>query len=301
MGPLEVHRAVFPYRPERLRACRPAEVMANVQRVRMQPNLTASVIASAFMQACRSDNTWSAYDADAYFNISWLPGTLNGGADCSQMSRFGPPFLACPAHAVPVHSIRNNPRAGCGSGRRLYEGEGKYAQLGDGGKMVCDAGALFSDGNCLVVSVGINANTEFEEALHRAHPNCDVVGYDGTLNAAKKARARTRTPFLRLHAQNFGPAIANEYSGRAVRLLKIDCDGCEFGALPAWINSVCTDQIVVEVHKSLRQTPWTRVRNVHMLMTALDKLYRIFYLEPNPPFPWLNTEFALIRRTPCPR
>ena len=35
---------------------------------------------------------------------------------------------------------------------------------------------------------------------------------------------------------------------------------------------------------------------VHKLMMALDKLYRVFYFEPNPAFPWLNTEYSLVRR-----
>lgn len=166
---------------------------------------------------------------------------------------------------------------------------------------MCDAEALFSGRDCLVVSVGINANTEFEEALHRAHPTCHVVGYDGTLSAAKVERARARVPFLQLVAKNFGPELAADYINRTVRLLKIDCDGCEFGALPAWVSSVCTDQIVVEVHKTLRKPPWTRVRTVHELMTSLDRLYKVFYLEPNPAFPWLNTEYSLIRRVPCPQ
>jgi hypothetical protein len=36
-------------------------------------------------------------------------------------------------------------------------------------------------------------------------------------------------------------------------------------------------------------------------MLELDKLYRIFYLETNAAFPWLGTEYSLVRRTPCHR
>jgi hypothetical protein len=99
----------------------------------------------------------------------------------------------------------------------------------------------------------------------------------------------------------FGAALAANYSTTSVRLLKIDCDGCEFSALPAWVTTVCTDQIVVEVHRTLRWKPKARVRIIHALMLELDKLYRIFYLETNAAFPWLGTEYSLVRRTPCHR
>ena len=120
-------------------------------------------------------------------------------------------------------------------------------------------------------------------------------------HAAKRKRALERAPFLELHEQNFGAELASNFSGTTVRLLKIDCDGCEFDALPPWISSVCTDQIVVEVHRTLRWKPYKRVMMIHKLMLRLDAMYRLYYLEPNPVFPWLNTEYSLVRRQPCPR
>jgi len=173
--------------------------------------------------------------------------------------------------------------------------------LGDGGKTICGADVLLRGPACLVISVGINENTEFEEALLRAHPNCQVVGYDGTLNAVKRMRAHERVPALQLHEQNFDTSVAAKYRGRTVQLLKIDCDGCEFTTLPTWVEAVCTEQIVVEVHRTLYVRPYARMMKIHKLMMNMDKLYGIFYLEPNSQFPWLNTEYSMIRREPCPR
>jgi hypothetical protein len=298
----------FPYRQAKLKACStPAEISSNTPTPAVN---SAARAAQAYFHGCRHDVTWSNWDADAYFNATWLPGVHTGGADCERMTRFGPPWHPCPERAVSTHSTPFPPRARCklgvppprgGSHRRLYEGEGQFAALGDGGKTLCEAEGLLRGPGCLVVSVGINANTEFEEALHRAHPHCEIDGYDGTLSEAKAARARQRVPSLRLHAQNFGAELAANYSGRSVRLLKIDCDGCEFDAVPPWIKSVCTDQIVVEVHRTLRHKPMHRVRLIHDLMMALSPLYSVFYLEPNAQFPWLNTEYSLMRSTPCPR
>ena len=285
----------FPYNASKLHACSQHATLSRL------PSHNASAIAHQFVSSCNG-TWWSPWEADAYFNVTWQPGLQAGGADCERMTRFGPPgdFVE---RAVRVHSTKENPKRDCGSsGRRLYEGEGQYAALGDGGKTVCDAESLFRGPGCLVVSVGINANTEFEEALHREHPQCDIVGYDGTLNNATRTRARERAPFLQLRERNFGAELGKEeYRHQTVRLLKIDCDGCEYSALLPWVDSVCTEQIVVEIHRTLKHTPRKRVMAVHKLMMALDKLYRVFYFEPNPAFPWLNTEYSLVRREPCPR
>ena len=75
---------------------------------------------------------------------------------------------------------------------------GPSVEQGDGGKTICEQeeGAavptLSAPGDCLVVSVGLNNDTAFEEVLHSAHPECRIDGIDGTLDASKSA------PFVRL-------------------------------------------------------------------------------------------------------
>ena len=92
-----------------------------------------------------------------------------------------------------------------------------------------------------------------------------------------------------------------KFAGRKVDLLKIDCDGCEFTALRPWVTNVCTEQIVVEVHrfKGLGRR-YQNVLNVHNLMMHLHAQgYRIAYLEANARYPILGTEYTLVRNRTC--
>lgn len=170
------------------------------------------------MSAC-DGRAWTAHDADGYFNATWQPGRRAGGAECTSMTRFGPPWMPCPTRELAVHAIRDNPRKHCVA--KFKGNEATFASVGDGGKTICEAETLLRPPGCLVVSVGINANTEFEEALHQAHPQCRIIGYDGTLNSVKRARAHARAPFLELHEQNFDARLAANYSGASVQLLKV--------------------------------------------------------------------------------
>ena len=208
---------------------------------------------------------WTAHDANHYYNATWLPTARLGGSSCGTMTRFGPAF---------------GPR-------------------GDGGKTICEAQRLFSRPGCLVVSVGLNADTRFESALHAAHSGCDIIGMDHTLDAQKEALL---PQFMRYLPRKFTNKTWTNYAGRSVRLLKLDCDGCEFFTLPSWVANVCTDQVVVEVHRWQRMLAWRprdMVYRVHLLMEALAPLYTISFVEANPSFPKLNTEYTFVRRTPC--
>ena len=196
---------------------------------------------------------------------------------------------------------------------------GPSVEQGDGGKTICEQeeGAavptLSAPGDCLVVSVGLNNNTAFEEALHSAHPECRIDGIDGTLDASKSARLAQAAPFVRLATGggNFGVASWRPYAARRVRLLKIDCEGCEYDALPAWVQHVCTDAIVVEVHRmhfmrqgrediALADPHRRRVERTHVLFSALHKAgFAVVYLEANVGHPTACTEYTLVRTTPC--
>lgn len=94
---------------------------------------------------------------------------------------------------------------------------------------------------------------------------------------------------------------------------KIDCEDCEYYSLLPWLDEVCTEQIVVELHRSttgairtdgakrtMRNAAKRRVILMHRLMSGLhERGYAIYYVEPNVRFPWLNSEYSLIRRNPC--
>ena len=170
---------------------------------------------------------------------------------------------------------------------------------GDGGKNLCDVEKTLGQRGCLVVSVGLNADTRFEAHLHRAWPGCQVEGMDGTLNQEKKDML---PKFISFKPINFDADTYKDFVHRRVSLLKIDCDGCEFTSLQPWVKNVCTEQIVVEVHRA--KGGWRRIYenilNVHRLMSNLHAVgYRIAYLEANARYPILGTEYTLVRNATC--
>ena len=70
--------------------------------------------------------------------------------------------------------------------------------------------------------------------------------------------------------------------------------------MPPFLEHVCVDQVMVEVHTNPRQSPHERTMRVHALLARLDKLgFEPFFLEPNPVYPEFAREWSLVRRTPC--
>ena len=165
--------------------------------------------------------------------------------------------------------------------------------------MLCEADELLSGPDCLIVAVGIYDDTRFETDVHRAAPNCEIVAFDGSLE--RNNLTHTVPKFLNLVPQYFDRKTHQRFlDRRKVNLLKLDCDTCEFGELPSWLDHVCTDQIVVEVHRRTYFSPFINMRNMHRLMTHFHtRGYRVAFLEPNPFYPKLGTEYTMVRNVSC--
>lgn len=91
--------------------------------------------------------------------------------------------------------------------------------------MLCNADELLRSrgSGCFVVSVGINGNTRFEQHLHEERPECEIHGFDGTLDARKTAAV---PPFVHFLPRNFNETTHERFRGRRrISLLKIDCEG----------------------------------------------------------------------------
>ena len=84
-------------------------------------------------------------------------------------------------------------------------------------------------------------------------------------------------------------------------LLAAAGEGCEHNCVPPWVDHVCTDQIMVEVHTAYAaSSPSQRVRVINNLLHHLDaRGYDVFAIEPNPAYPENCWEWSLVRRTPC--
>ena len=213
-----------------------------------------------------SSAEWTDFDFRNYLQHFWHPGAPRGSS-CGKLDRLG--------------------------------------GNGDGGKQVCDARTTLNlPGPCLTLSIGSNGDVAFERSVHELQPNCMVHIMDPTLDAARRRRIPRFASFFPA-AFDEGTGQLQRYRGRHVNLLKIDCEGCEFTALPAWLEETCTSQILIEVHgvsvlDHSGMTAGERLTRFHRLMSLLEVNYTVFSAEVNgisPPF--TNVEYGLSRREPC--
>jgi hypothetical protein len=226
-----------------------------------------------------------------------------------------PPWGDECADAVVVGSFEDeNPRASNAS--RRFWGD-------DGAKRLCAPNAtLASHAPCRVVSIGSNGDASFEKAVHRLAPHCTIDTWDGTLTGSRLRLRKGLPRFISFHASNMDDATWQFYAGRVphVNVLKIDCEGCEFSALPPFLAHVCVQQIHLELHgcacnhcvrphhnvsrcsaRTMGQgEAWWRYARVHSLLTLLSGEYRFYSAVPNTRFSdGTCVEYALERRVPC--
>jgi hypothetical protein len=234
--------------------------------------MNASAQAEAFLQACKGK--WSRFDAKKYFQNNWHPGSP-AGSGCDQLSRIG--------------------------------------RSGDGGKTVCGIRQLLhTSQECQVISIGSNGEPSFETAIHAIAPHCKIDTFDGTLNGTRQ-RLRSNLPeFVNFIAENANSETWQRYSNRMlgggghISVLKMDCEGCEFETLPPFVDNVCIDQILLELHAcggtlgSVGVNVERRVRRAHELLLRLDRTHSIFNAEPNIAYgDGTCIEYSFTRRVPC--
>ena len=236
---------------------------ASAAEAALQHPDNATALSLAFLASCNlNKQKFTSYDFIGFLSMTWNRPEPQA---CSQLMRFGPDVGV------------------------------------EGGKTLClDSQGLRRGSRCFVMSVGLNGDTRFEEALHAFAPACRIIGMDGTLNSAKLNRSLS-LPWLHLVPENFRAATgSSQYAGMRAELLKIDCEGCEYSALPPWLDAVCTEQVSVEVHKNFLQRPLQRVMNHHKLFARLDRTHRLAFIEPNFRWPKIGAEYTWVRRKPCP-
>jgi hypothetical protein len=165
---------------------------------------------------------------------------------------------------------------------------------------------------CRVLSVGSNGDAAFEIDMRRRYPGCLFETWDGTLGGAREHLRHQLPSWLRFVDRNFdysssGVWLQRQHTTRSsadaskpsLSVLKIDCEGCEFKALMPWLSSVCTEQVLLELHFLKRDAP-----KLAKLLAALSSEYHLFYGENNPvcggPYSGHRClETAWHRRRPC--
>ena len=165
---------------------------------------------------------------------------------------------------------------------------------------------------CSVISVGSNGEAGFEEGVHAIAPHCTIDVWDGTLGPRRRARV-PKYANLKLIERNFDHQSYQEYASQrsSISLLKMDCEGCEMMSLPRFIETICTDQVILEVHahpifwshtvaKDRADLRSHQFDGLAAFFARLGTHYSPFFGEYNPGCPMFRCfEVSFVRRVPC--
>lgn len=223
--------------------------------------------------------------------------------------------------ATPTYEFKNykmkfdlyEPEASCFSEERFgSDSDVRYEAFGDGPKFVCGVDVLAQKAkllgkNCLVYSVGSNNDVRFEKSVHTHITGCEIHTFDPTL---------TDTPFVggeyaTFHPWGLGTDGGKEgntmhtrkdegermsfqtiiqklgHTNRTIDILKIDCQGCEYAAMPPLFEliasgSVRVDQVLIELHDTKKANFATKDGQLSQFFSGADKAkLRIVHKERN--------------------
>jgi len=158
------------------------------------------------------------------------------------------------------------PEANCFTEERFGSSE-RFDAFHDGPKFVCGVDYIVKQPSCLVYSVGSNNKYDFEVAVKK-FMGCDTYTFDPTLKKfngnpkvttfhpwglgedGKEATMKNKT----WRSMSF-ETIINKlgHSGTRIDIIKIDCEGCEYTAMPPLFDAISkgtiqVDQIQIELH-----------------------------------------------------
>jgi hypothetical protein len=179
-------------------------------------------------------------------------------------------------------------------------------------KVACGPATRALRAPCSVISVGSNGEAGFEEGVHAIAPHCTIDVWDGTLGPRRRARV-PKYANLKLIERNFDHQSYQEYASQrsSISLLKMDCEGCEMMSLPRFIETICTDQVILEVHadpifwshpvaKDRADLRSHQFDGLAAFFARLGKHYSPFFGEYNPSCPMFRCfEVSFVRRVPC--
>lgn len=189
----------------------------------------------------------------------------------------------------------------------------RHEAFGDGPKFVCGVDHLAAkakkannnldnnDGeevsaSCLVYSVGSNNDVQFEESVQRFLSGCEVHTFDPTvkvenfvghnvtnfhewgLGVEGKEVSFQTTSFTSKSLETVVKDLGHE--NRAIDMLKIDCEGCEWTVMPKVFEAIASGRLVV--HQVLIELHQNDDRNLALFLETADKAgMRTFHKERN--------------------
>jgi len=148
----------------------------------------------------------------------------------------------------------------------------RIGTLGDGGKWVCGIDRVAKQDKCVIYSFGINGESSFESSLLNRAPNCEIWGYDFSVNGwgpeingdpELSGRAHFRPWALGgsdRHQEHDHPkywtldSLMKLNGHTFIDVLKIDIEGGEYEALTSFIEAhaergqLPVGQLQLEIH-----------------------------------------------------
>ncbi|CAJ1953932.1 unnamed protein product [Cylindrotheca closterium] len=195
------------------------------------------------------------------------------------------------------------PEANCIAEER-FGSDTRYLAIGDGPKFVCGVDLIGNKNaknpkdECLVYSIGSDNDIEFEKAVHD-FLGCETHTFDPTLKTAFKGDAystfhpwgigvdgetvravynKRKTNFV---TKSLGAIVAElGHNDRTIDIFKIDCERCEYEAMPAFFDLIAAKKIRVnQIQIELHLQSYDAVAKLFM---AADRAgMRIFHKERN--------------------
>lgn len=151
--------------------------------------------------------------------------------------------------------------------------EVRFKAFGDGPKFVCGISMIQAQESCLVYSVGSDNDFQFEQAV-KNHMGCEIHTFDPTMkemtfkgdaystfhpwglgtdgDIVNFEQSKHTTKFVAMSFETIIKKLGHK--GRKIDILKIDCEGCEFSAIPSLLESISkgelkVDQMLNEMHR----------------------------------------------------
>mmetsp|Transcript_32887 Transcript_32887/g.79561 ORF Transcript_32887/g.79561 Transcript_32887/m.79561 type:complete len:346 (+) Transcript_32887:49-1086(+) len=184
------------------------------------------------------------------------------------------------------------------------DSEQRYDAFGDGPKFICGADVITNknleakrrnEKPCLVYSIGSNNDIQFEKSVH-GFLGCETHTFDPTLKEEFKGKEYATfhpwgigkdgatVKFRKSHTWTAKSieSVMNTlgHMDRTIDILKIDCERCEYDAMPPFFDLVAAGKI--RVHQIQIEVHVTELPSVIELFQAADRAkMRIFHKERN--------------------
>jgi len=193
----------------------------------------------------------------------------------------------------------------------------RLGRAGDGGKWVCNYEEFITTKDCVVYSLGLFNNDEFERSIHEAAPQCDIHSYDPTKRVMTEFHMDEVLDAYGAHFHHVGitgngnpiniegddvPTMTlkqamekNDHT--QLSILKVDIEFSEWDLFDQMLcdlnepscQPLPTDLVLLELH----------FRSAAEVVSLFEKMaqhgFGIFEMEPNPIAYPLATEYAFVR------